>query len=206
MLLTIGAGTGLLFFLRWFWWRISAFSEIAAMAVSFAAALYFQFADLPDWTSWQKLIGGIGVTTLGWLLATFVCPSTDPAVLDRFYERIRPGGPGWKPVRDRLGPGGANAWGRSHSTVTAERAARLRRHLRPVVRHRQRDIRRAGPRRDSLCGRRSDDRSGPDQRGSGGAVVVEAVNPPGSRRPAGPEVVHQQQYEKGNANPNNGRE
>ena len=104
VLLTIGAGTGLLFFLRWFWWRITAFSEIAAMAVSFAAALYFQFADLPDWTSWQKLIGGITVTTLGWVLATFVCPSTDPAVLERFYRRIRPAGPGWKPVRDRLGP------------------------------------------------------------------------------------------------------
>lgn len=103
VLLTIGAGTGLLFLLRWFWWRISAFSEIAAMAVSFAAALYFQFAELPGWTSYQKLIGGVGVTTLGWILATYLCPSTDPAVLRRFYRRIRPGGPGWKPVRESLG-------------------------------------------------------------------------------------------------------
>ena len=103
VLLTVGAGTGLLFLLRWFWWRISAFSEIAAMAVSFAAALYFQFAELPGWTSWQKLIGGVGVTTLGWILATYLCPSTDPAVLRRFYRRIRPGGPGWRPVRGKLG-------------------------------------------------------------------------------------------------------
>ena len=102
VLLTIGAGTGLLFLLRWFWWRISAFSEIAAMAVSFAAALYFQFADLPGWTSYQKLIGGIGVTTLGWVLATYLCPATDPAVLARFYRHIRPAGRGWKAVRARV--------------------------------------------------------------------------------------------------------
>ncbi|MDE0056393.1 MAG: Na+:solute symporter [Gammaproteobacteria bacterium] len=94
VLLTIGAGTGLLFFLRWFWWRISAFSEIAAMAVSFVAALYFQFAELPGWTSWQRLVGGVAVTTVGWVLATYLCPRTDPAVLRRFYRRIRPGGGG----------------------------------------------------------------------------------------------------------------
>ena len=106
VLLTIGAGTGLLFFLRWFWWRISAFSEIAAMAVSFVAALWFQFADLPEWASWQKLAGGVAVTTAGWVFATYVCPRTDPAVLRRFYRRIRPGGPGWKPVRESAGQEG----------------------------------------------------------------------------------------------------
>ena len=104
VLLTVGAGTGLLFLLRWFWWRINAFSEIAAMAVSFVAALYFQFAELPGWTSYEKLIGGIAVTTVGWILATFLCPPTDPAVLRRFYISIRPGGPGWQPVRNDLGP------------------------------------------------------------------------------------------------------
>ena len=103
VLLTIGAGTGLLFLLRWFWWRISAYSEIAAMAVSFAAALYFQFAELPDWSSHERLIGGIAVTTLGWILATYLCPATDPAVLRRFYRKIQPSGPGWKPVRASLG-------------------------------------------------------------------------------------------------------
>ena len=103
VLLTVGAGTGLLFLLRWFWWRISAFSEIAAMAVSFAAALYFQFAELPGWTPHGKLIGGVAVTTLGWMLATYLCPPTDPAALRRFYLRVRPGGPGWGPVRAGLG-------------------------------------------------------------------------------------------------------
>lgn len=103
VLLTIGAGTGLLFLLRWFWWRISAYSEIAAMAVSFTAALYFQFAELPGWSSHEKLIAGIAVTTLGWILATYLCPATNPEVLREFYRKIRPAGPGWKPVRESLG-------------------------------------------------------------------------------------------------------
>ena len=103
VLLTIGAGTGLLFLLRWFWWRISAYSEIAAMAVSFTAALYFQFAELPGWSSHEKLIGGIAVTTLGWILATYLCPTTNPAVLREFYRKIRPAGPGWEPIRESLG-------------------------------------------------------------------------------------------------------
>ena len=88
----------MLFLLRWFWWRINAFSEIAAMGVSFAAALYFQFASLPGWTSYHKLIAGVGVTTAGWLLATYLCPQTDPNVLNSCYRRIQPHGPGWKPV------------------------------------------------------------------------------------------------------------
>lgn len=86
--------------LAWYDWGIIA--SFLVMAVSFAAALYFQFADLPGWTSYQKLIAGIGVTTLGWVLATYLCPATDPAVLARFYRRVRPGGPGWKPVRERV--------------------------------------------------------------------------------------------------------
>lgn len=102
MLLTIGAGTGLLFLLRWFWWRINAFSEIAAMAVSFAAALYFQLADLPGWTSYQKLLGAVAVTTLGWLLPTYLSPGTDIEILKGFYRRIQPRGPGWKVVRDQM--------------------------------------------------------------------------------------------------------
>ena len=100
ILLTVGAGTGLLFFLRWYWWRISATSEIVAMAVSFVAALYLQLADLPGWSASEKLILGVGVTTLSWLLASYLGPQTSPEVLRRFYEKIQPGGPGWKPVRD----------------------------------------------------------------------------------------------------------
>ena len=64
ILLTIGAGTGLLFILRWFWWRINAWSEISAMMISFVLALYFNFADLPGWSDWQKLLAGVVLTTI----------------------------------------------------------------------------------------------------------------------------------------------
>ena len=102
ILLTVGASTGLLFLLRWFWWRINAFSEIAAMTVSFAAALYFQLAALPGWASHHKLLCGVAATTLAWILAAFLCPGTDARVLRRFYRTIRPRGPGWKPVRQAM--------------------------------------------------------------------------------------------------------
>jgi len=102
ILLSVGAGTGLLFLLRWFWWRINAVSEIVAMVVSFLAALYFQFADLPGWSAYLKLISGIGVTTVAWILAAYIGPRTDAEVLDKFYSELRPQGPGWSAVRKRV--------------------------------------------------------------------------------------------------------
>lgn len=102
ILLTIGAGTGLLFILRWFWWRISAWSEIAAMVVSFAAALGVQFAELPGWSDWQKMLASIGITTLAWLLVTWLTPGTSAEVLARFYALVRPGGPGWQKIREQV--------------------------------------------------------------------------------------------------------
>ena len=104
ILLSIGAGTGLLFLLRWFWWRINAFAEITAMIVSFLAALYFHFADLPGWSPYLKLIASVATTTVAWLLVAFIGPRTDVEVLSRFYKLIRPQGPGWKTVRARVGP------------------------------------------------------------------------------------------------------
>jgi len=104
ILLSIGAGTGLLFLLRWFWWRINAFTEITAMVVSFVAALYFQFADLPGWSTYLKLIASVATTTLAWVLVAFIGPRTDMEVLTRFYKLIRPQGPGWKSVRAQVGP------------------------------------------------------------------------------------------------------
>lgn len=99
LLLQIGAGTGLLFILRWFWWRINAFSEITAMAVSFAIAVFFQFSplgkELPDHV---KLIAGVAVTTLAWVAVTLLTQPTDQGVLLRFYTLIRPHASGWKPV------------------------------------------------------------------------------------------------------------
>ncbi len=102
ILLTVGAGTGLLFLLRWYWWRINASSEVTAMIVSFAAALFFQFAELPGWTSYQKLVAGIGVTTAAWLLAAFLGPETDRRTLQSFYTQIRPQGAGWNRVARSL--------------------------------------------------------------------------------------------------------
>ena len=102
ILLQVGAGTGLIFILRWFWWRINAYSEIAAMAISFVMALYLElihpalgFAPLG---SGDKLLWGVGVTTIGWIAVTFLTPPTDTPTLRKFYRLVHPGGPGWRPV------------------------------------------------------------------------------------------------------------
>jgi Na+/proline symporter len=102
ILLQIGAGTGLLFLLRWFWWRINAASEIAAMVISFLVAVYFEIVHnklgLPELIEWQKLIMGVGITTVGWITFTFLTKPTEKKTLLRFYRKIHPGGPGWRKV------------------------------------------------------------------------------------------------------------
>ena len=95
ILLQIGAGTGLLFILRWFWWRINPYSELTAMVVSFAVAAYMQSLSPETLHSWQKLLISVGVTTVAWVAVTLLTPSDDPATLRRFYKLVRPGGPGW---------------------------------------------------------------------------------------------------------------
>ena len=104
IMLQIGAGTGLLFILRWFWWRINAMSEISAMFVSFAIALYFRFVHVqsgfePISNDLQLLIG-VGMTTLCWIVVTYVTPPTDYKRLLEFYNRVTPGGPGWRRLVD----------------------------------------------------------------------------------------------------------
>ncbi len=100
ILLQIGAGTGLIFLLRWFWWRINAWSELAGMVISFLVALYFTFVHtalgFAPLDSTVELVIGVAITTVGWLLVTFVTPPTDRATLQAFYDRIRPMGPGWR--------------------------------------------------------------------------------------------------------------
>jgi hypothetical protein len=98
ILLQIGAGTGLLFILRWFWWRINAYSEIAAMVVSFAVALGFEVYAPASMAAWEKLVTGVAITTAVWLAVTFLTRPTEEATLRRFCALIRPGGPGWKRV------------------------------------------------------------------------------------------------------------
>ncbi|OQC28154.1 MAG: Sodium/glucose cotransporter [Verrucomicrobia bacterium ADurb.Bin070] len=113
ILLQIGAGTGLLYILRWFWWRINAWSEISAMVISFAVACFFQWGAGPvgleaamrdaglfnvmDYSAW-KLVVGILLTTAGWLAVTYLTPPEKQEVLARFCSKIRAGGPGWRKV------------------------------------------------------------------------------------------------------------
>ncbi len=104
ILLQIGAGTGLVFLLRWFWWRINAWTELAAMLISFLVAVYFQFIHArlgfaPIDPSFQLVIG-VAVTTAGWLAVTFLTAPTEAPVLQRFYDKIRPDGRGWQRVVD----------------------------------------------------------------------------------------------------------
>jgi SSS family solute:Na+ symporter len=109
LILSIGAGTGLLYLLRWFWWRVSAWSEIAAMVSSFLVALGFFIARQNglELASHVSLLVTVGVTTVVWVVTTLVAPPTDAGVLDRFYMQVRPSGPGWKPIANRVGVKGA---------------------------------------------------------------------------------------------------
>jgi SSS family solute:Na+ symporter len=100
ILLQIGAGTGLIFLLRWFWWRINAWSELAAMLISFIVAVYLQFVHQalgfePLHPS-LMLVLGVVITTAGWISVTLVTPATDAGTLQAFYDRIRPFNAGWK--------------------------------------------------------------------------------------------------------------
>jgi Na+/proline symporter len=102
ILLQIGAGTGLIFILRWFWSRINAYSEISAMIISFAVALYFAYLHdyfgFAPMASHMKLITGVGITTVAWILTTYLTPREKEKTLKTFYDRANPGGPGWKSI------------------------------------------------------------------------------------------------------------
>ncbi len=121
VLLQIGAGTGLIFILRWFWWRINAYSELTAMLVSFVLAVAFMVyrsfnaakvqelvqsgmaraeavAQVGGFKTWEELLLGVGITTLAWILVTFLTRPTDQKTLRAFYALEHPGGPGWNRV------------------------------------------------------------------------------------------------------------
>ncbi|MEX0908482.1 MAG: sodium:solute symporter family protein, partial [Gemmatimonadaceae bacterium] len=121
-LLALGAGTGLVLILRWYWWRINAWSEISAMTTSFIVSLLafaymrprFAATD-PNGDAWVMLTT-VAVSTVVWVAVTFATKPESDATLESFYKRVRPGGPGWAAVSNRLGfgrekiPGGALAW------------------------------------------------------------------------------------------------
>ena len=95
LLLMIGAGTGLIYLLRWFWWRINAYTEIVAMISSLIIAYYFNFLS-HALASWQEIVIGALLTTIIWIIATFLTPPDDEETLKNFVKKVNPGGPGWK--------------------------------------------------------------------------------------------------------------
>ena len=107
ILLQIGAGTGLIFLLRWYWWRINAWGEIAAMVISFLVAVYFHFGHarlgFAPLHPMLALVIGVMITTLGWLAMTLLTPPTDTSVLQSFYNKIRPAPAGWRGAVDTSG-------------------------------------------------------------------------------------------------------
>jgi Na+/proline symporter len=110
VILQVGAGTGLLYLVRWFWWRVNAWCEIVAMLSSFlvSVALLALARNGVVLSTHRALIVTVLVTTVLWVLTAYVGPQTDQAVLDAFYRKVRPVGPGWRPVRIRTGmPAGA---------------------------------------------------------------------------------------------------
>lgn len=121
-LIAMGAGTGLVLILRWYWWRINAWSEISAMTTSFIVSMIamsvipgrFAAGD-PNADAWIMLVT-VAVSTVTWVAVTLLTAPESDAVLESFYRRVRPGGPGWARISERLGygrepiPGGALAW------------------------------------------------------------------------------------------------
>ena len=99
LLLMIGAGTGLIYILRWFWWRINAYTEIVAMISSIIIAGYFNFGD-SSLESWQKIVIGAVLTTIVWVTATYFTPPDDEDTLRKFVKKVNPGGPGWVKYSD----------------------------------------------------------------------------------------------------------
>ena len=107
LLLVFGAGTGLIFILRWFWWRINAWSEISAMFASGIVTLLLTIPAIDTYLfdttngllpEWAKFLIVVGVTSAVWIIATFATKPESKEVLNSFYERTQPGGPGWSKV------------------------------------------------------------------------------------------------------------
>ncbi|HWP71069.1 MAG TPA: sodium:solute symporter family protein [Gemmatimonadaceae bacterium] len=105
LLLSIGAGTGLLYLLRWFWWRVNAWSEVSAMAASFAISLGLFIARKNglEMASHVSLIWTVAVTTVVWITVTLVTAPDDRKRLLDFYRLVRPAGPGWESIRAESG-------------------------------------------------------------------------------------------------------
>jgi solute:Na+ symporter, SSS family len=105
MILQIGAGTGLLYLVRWFWWRVNAWCEVVAMVSSFviSAILLILRKNGLELSTHVALLITIAFTTVGWIATAFLGPKTDRNVLIAFYKKARPFGPGWTAIRKEAG-------------------------------------------------------------------------------------------------------
>jgi Na+/proline symporter len=105
LILQVGAGTGLLYLVRWFWWRVNAWCEVVAMASSFGISLVFLVLHRSgvDISTHKALMMTVAVTTVCWVLTAFLGPETDRRTLIEFYRKTRPFGPGWTAIRKEAG-------------------------------------------------------------------------------------------------------
>jgi SSS family solute:Na+ symporter len=111
IILQVGAGTGLLYLVRWFWWRVNAWCEVNAMISSFGVSILLLLLRKPHFILQQGLVLPshyallitIAVTTVTWVLTAYVGPKTDTKTLVDFYAKVRPFGPGWGWVRREAG-------------------------------------------------------------------------------------------------------
>jgi Na+/proline symporter len=105
VILQVGAGTGLLYLVRWFWWRVNAWSEVAAMVSSFAVSIAILILNKNgvSFSTHVALLITIAVTTVCWITTAYLGPETDRATLISFYKKVRPFGPGWKKIREEAG-------------------------------------------------------------------------------------------------------
>jgi Na+/proline symporter len=101
LLISIGAGTGLLFILRWFWWRINAWSEFSAMVASFVSSIIFfalRQAEIIEFDPWIDTVSIVAISTVTWITVTFLTKPADKETLRSFCSLINPGGIGWKKI------------------------------------------------------------------------------------------------------------
>ena len=123
LLIVTGAGTGTVLLLRWFWWRINAWSEVSAMAVAAAVSLFLQVglgwsSDRPRDFAYIMIVT-VSVTTIAWLTVTWLTRPEPDATLAAFYRRVKPQGPGWAPVTRALGLPATGAASLAGSIVNA---------------------------------------------------------------------------------------
>jgi hypothetical protein len=107
VILQVGAGTGLLYLVRWFWWRVNAWCEVVAMVSSFLVSLIILILAKNGFHmgTHVALLVTIAATTICWVITAFVGPETDRATLIAFYTKVRPFGPGWERIRREAGIG-----------------------------------------------------------------------------------------------------